>query len=97
MAHRVVITGMGWVTPLGHELEGVWQKLLRAESGIGPITHFDASTFPTTFAAQVKDYDFRTLVSHPQLHEGVHLNTQFALGAAAQAWSNLSQEPADES
>lgn len=83
---RVVITGMGWVTPLGHDIETVWGGLLSCASGIGRIDRFDASTFPTTFAAQVKGYDYKKFVSHPELHESVGLNTSFALGAAAQAW-----------
>jgi 3-oxoacyl-[acyl-carrier-protein] synthase II len=83
---RIVITGMGMVTPLGHDVETVWQGLLGCASGVGKIGHFDASTFPTTFAAQVKDYDYRDFVKFPELHEGVGLNTGFALGAAAQAW-----------
>ncbi len=77
---------MGMVTPLGHDVETVWAGLLSCASGIGTIDHFDASTFPTTFAAQVKDYDYRKFVKFPELHEGVGLNTSFALGAAAQAW-----------
>jgi 3-oxoacyl-[acyl-carrier-protein] synthase II len=77
---------MGWVTPLGHDIETVWGGLLSCASGIGRIDRFDASTFPTTFAAQVKGYDYKKFVSHPELHEGVGLNTSFALGAAAQAW-----------
>ncbi|MCX5662879.1 MAG: beta-ketoacyl-[acyl-carrier-protein] synthase family protein [Planctomycetota bacterium] len=85
--HRVVITGIGWVTPLGHDIESVWARLLRGESGIGPTSRFDASTFPTRFAAQVKgDYDYRRFVTRPELHEGVGLNSGFALGAASQAW-----------
>ena len=83
---RVVITGMGVVTPLGHDVETVWSALLSCDSGIGRIDRFDASTFPTTFAAQVRDYDHTPLMAHPELHEGVGLNTSFALGAAAQAW-----------
>lgn len=83
---KIVITGMGWVTPLGHDLETVWNGLLSGASGAGPITHFDATTFPTTFAAEVKDYDYTKYVQHPELHEGVGLNTSYALGAAAQAW-----------
>ena len=83
---RIVITGMGMVTPLGHDVETVWAGLLGCASGVGTIDHFDASTFPTTFAAQVKDYDYTDYVQHAELHEGVGLNTSFALGAASQAW-----------
>ena len=83
---RVVITGMGWVTPLGADLDTVWNKLLAAESGMAPITRFDARSFPTTFAAEVKDYDFSKFVHDVALHTGAALNSQFVLGAAVQAW-----------
>ncbi len=83
---RVVITGMGWVTPLGHDLESVWKRLMAGESGVSPIDRFDARTFPTTFAAQVRNYDFRKYVEDPIVHEHAGLNSQFVLGAARQAW-----------
>ncbi|QQE12996.1 beta-ketoacyl-[acyl-carrier-protein] synthase family protein [Planctomycetota bacterium] len=85
-SERVVVTGIGWITPLGHSIEEVWGNLLAGKSGIGKTKHFDASTFPTTFSAQVKDYDYRQYVKHPEVHEGVGLNTAYALGAAGQAW-----------
>ncbi|MCE9589891.1 MAG: beta-ketoacyl-[acyl-carrier-protein] synthase family protein [Planctomycetes bacterium] len=88
MKTRVVITGIGWVTPLGHSIESVWSRLLRGECGIAKTTHFDATTFPTTFSAEVKDYDYTRFVKKPALHEGVGLNTAFALGAASQAWTS---------
>jgi len=78
---------MGVVTPLGHDVEAVWSQLLGCGSGVGKIDRFDASTFPSTFAAQVRDYDYKQYVKHPELHEGVGLNTSFALGAASQAWT----------
>ena len=84
----IVITGIGWVTPLGHEVESVWRRLLAGETGVAPITRFDASTFPTTFAAQVRDYDHTPFVRHPEVHQGIGLNTAFALGAASQAWQS---------
>ena len=96
MTSRIVITGMGWVTPLGCDIETVWRRMLACESGIGPIEHFDASTFPTTFAAQVKDHDYRAHLAHPELHEQVGLNTQFALGAAAQAWRSAGLDQHDD-
>jgi 3-oxoacyl-[acyl-carrier-protein] synthase II len=77
---------MGWITPLGHDLETVWTKLLAGESGVTPIARFDATTFPTSFAAQVRDYDYTKYLRDPKLHEHAAANTQFALGAARQAW-----------
>jgi 3-oxoacyl-[acyl-carrier-protein] synthase II len=90
--NRVVITGIGWVTPLGHDIESVWGRLLNSESGIGPTRRFDASTFPTQFSAQVKDYNYRKYVVNSELHEGVGFNTGFALGAASQAWQSSGME-----
>lgn len=86
MSKRIVITGIGWVTPLGCDIETVWRRMLAGESGIGPIQHFDAATFPTTFAAQVTDHGYESLLGRPELHADAGLNTRFALGAAAQAW-----------
>ena len=83
---RVVVTGMGWVTPLGCSLEEVWTRLIAADSGMDAITRFDARTFPTTFAAEIKDYDFTEYVRDASLHATAGLNSQFALGAASQAW-----------
>ncbi len=83
---RVVITGMGWVTPLGHDVDAVWSRLMAGHSGVGPITRFDASTWSTNFAAEVKsNYDFSKFVDGER-HRHAGLNTRFALGAAAQAW-----------
>ncbi|MEM9020173.1 MAG: beta-ketoacyl-[acyl-carrier-protein] synthase family protein [Planctomycetota bacterium] len=86
MNQKIVITGMGWVTPLGHDLEIVWSALLAGRSGVSSTTRFDAATFPTNFTAEVKNYTHNDYVSKPELHEGVGLNTSFALGAAVQAW-----------
>lgn len=58
MTERVVITGMGIVCPLGHDVETFWRAILAGESGMAKTTIFDASTFPTTFDAEVKGYDF---------------------------------------
>src|SRR5918995_120624 len=54
---RVVITGMGAVTPLGNDAETSWQNLLAGESGAGPITQFDSSEYYVHFACEVKDFD----------------------------------------
>jgi len=88
MKKQVVITGIGWVTPMGHDIETVWARLLAGESGVDRTTHFDASTFPTNFSAQVKQYDYRQYTQNLEIHEGIGLNASFALGAAAQAWKS---------
>jgi 3-oxoacyl-[acyl-carrier-protein] synthase II len=53
---RVVITGMGAITPLAHNVEDTWQGLLAGRSGVGPITQFDASDLPCRIAAEIKDF-----------------------------------------
>jgi 3-oxoacyl-[acyl-carrier-protein] synthase II len=54
---RVVVTGMGVVTPVGNDLETFWQAMVAGRSGIGPITHFDASGYRAKIAGEVKDFD----------------------------------------
>ena len=54
---RVVVTGLGIVSPLGNDLASSWDGIVSGRSGIGPITHFDVSAFPTRIAGEVKDFD----------------------------------------
>ena len=85
MTERVVITGMGIVCPLGHDVETLWQAILAGKSGVAKTTIFDASTFPTTFDAEVKDYSHSQYTKNPQLHEHSNRGAGFVVGAAAQA------------
>jgi 3-oxoacyl-[acyl-carrier-protein] synthase II len=62
---RVVVTGMGTVNPLGNTVEESWKRILSGESGMGPITHFDASTCPVRFAAEVKGFDPTLTLERP--------------------------------
>lgn len=55
--NRVVVTGMGAVTPLGNHVDTTWEQVLKGQSGVGEVTHFDASEFPTQIAAELKDFD----------------------------------------
>ena len=85
MTERVVITGMGIVCPLGHDVETLWQAILAGKSGAAKTTIFDASTFPTTFDAEVKDYDHRKNLKNPKLHEHGNRGSGFVVGATVQA------------
>lgn len=57
MKRRVVITGVGVVSPLGNDATTFWNSLLEGKSGISPITSFDASDYPTQIAGEVKDFN----------------------------------------
>jgi len=85
MTERVVITGMGIVCPLGHDVETLWQAILAGKSGAAKTTIFDASTFPTTFDAEVKDYDYAQYVKNPEKHKHGNRGSCFVVGAAAHA------------
>ena len=85
MRRRVVITGMGVVTPLGHSVPEMFANLLEGKSGVGPITHFDAHTFPTTFAAEVRNFDLGRFVKDAPRYAKCGPNTRFALAATKQA------------
>ncbi|MBN2020149.1 MAG: beta-ketoacyl-[acyl-carrier-protein] synthase family protein [Sedimentisphaerales bacterium] len=82
---RVVITGMGILSPLGHDVESFWQAVLAGKSGVDKTTIFDASTFPTTFSAEVKNYDITKFTKKPHLHKDGNRGSRFAVGAAVQA------------
>ncbi|MHC4716075.1 MAG: beta-ketoacyl-[acyl-carrier-protein] synthase family protein [Planctomycetota bacterium] len=86
MKRRVVITGMGCVTPLGHDVEAVWSALLGGASGLSPTEVFDASTFPSIFSAQVKDFDLPAALADDGRHDHAGRHTRFALKAATDAW-----------
>ena len=75
---RVVVTGLGIVSPLGNDLTSSWDGIVNGRSGIGPVTHFDASAFTTRIAGQVRDFDVTRWVSakdarkmDPFIHYGV--------------------------
>ncbi len=60
---RVVITGLGLISPVGNSVEEGWQNIVAGRSGIGPITRFDTSTFPVQFAGEVKNFDISQYIS----------------------------------
>ncbi len=81
---RVVITGMGAVTPLANTVAGTWEALIAGRSGIGSITLFDAATFPTKIAGEVKNFDAKRWVGRNGF-SFLGRNSLFALEAAAEA------------
>jgi len=84
---RVVITGMGWVTPLGDDLESVWQSLLDGKSGAGPITRFDTSDYATRIAAEVKNFNPGEYIEKKTLRR-LDPSEQYALVAAQKAFDH---------
>ena len=80
MKRRVVVTGLGLTTPLGVGLDNVWQRIVAGESGVAPITRFDASAHDTKIAAEVKDFNGEDYVSARELKR-IDLFIQYALAA----------------
>ncbi len=81
---RVVVTGLGAVTPIGNTVEETWKNCLAGVSGAGPITHFDASKFKTTFACEVKNFDVEAFIDRKEARK-MDPYCQFALAAAQMA------------
>ena len=88
MRRRVVITGIGCVTPLGTTVESMWKRVLAGESGVGPTTLFDASEFPTKISAEVRDWDISAVGEDPQRWKYQGRHTRFAVGAAKMAYAD---------
>ena len=81
---RVVVTGLGAITPLGHDVASTWDNAVNGVSGAGPITHFDASKFKTQFACEVKDFDASKYFDRKKIRT-LDLYAQYGLVAAEQA------------
>ena len=81
---RVVVTGLGALTPLGNNVEETWKAAVEGKSGAGPITHFDASLFKTQFACEVKDFHPENHFDRKKLRQ-LDLYAQYALVAAQEA------------
>ncbi len=82
---RVVVTGMGMVSPVGEDMETTWSALLEGKSGVGPISLFDARTFPTRIAAEVKGFQLENYRDDASRWVDHSRNSRFALAAAQMA------------
>ena len=85
MERRVVITGLGVVSPVGNGKEEFWNNLLAGKPGVGPITQFDATDFPVKIAGEVKDFDPVALAGDRKTVRHMDRYTQFAVAAAKMA------------
>ena len=85
MERRVVITGLGVVSPVGNGKEEFWNNLLAGKPGVGPITQFDATDFPVRIAGEVKDFDPVALAGDRKTVLHMDRYTQFAVAAAKMA------------
>ena len=81
---RVVVTGLGAITPIGNTLDAYWEALLKGESGANLITHFDASKFKTQFACEVKGFDPNEFIDKKEVRK-MDRFTQFAVVASDEA------------
>src|SRR5512133_650626 len=81
---RVVITGLGALTPLGNDVPTTWARLIAGESGAGPITQFDATDYPVRFACEVKDFDPAQWIDRKQARR-MDRFAQLVVAAARQA------------
>ncbi|MDY3268293.1 MAG: beta-ketoacyl-ACP synthase II [Phocaeicola sp.] len=81
---RVVVTGLGALTPVGNTVPEFWENILKGVSGAGPITHFDASKFKTQFACEVKNFNVSDYIDRKEARK-MDLYTQYAVAAAKEA------------
>ncbi|WP_316821039.1 beta-ketoacyl-ACP synthase II [Pedobacter gandavensis] len=95
---RVVVTGMGVISPLGNSVDELWKNILAGKSGVGPITKFDSTKFKTHFACEVKDFNAEDYFEKKEIKK-YDVYTQYAVAATDQAitaagldFANMSEE-----
>jgi len=81
---RVVVTGIGAITPIGNNIEELWNGLINGKNGAGPITKFDPENFTTKFACEVKGFDVEEYVDKKEAKR-MDLFTQYAIATATMA------------
>ena len=84
---RVVVTGLGAITPLGHTVQEFWEGLLAGRSGMGPVTAFSPTKLTTRIAAEVKDFDAGAVLGREESRR-MDRYAQFAMVAAREAWAD---------
>ena len=92
---RIVITGLGVISPVGNSVDDAWASVLAGKSGIGPISHFDVSRFPVRFGGEVRDFDITDFTSAKEsrkMAEFIH----YGIAAASQAFTDSGVEITDD-
>jgi len=92
---RVVVTGLGVVSPLGNDVDTFWRRLVAGESGVGPITRFDTSDYKVHIAAEVKDFDAEDFIDKRQVRR-LDLFSRYAVAAAKLAAADAEFDPRPE-
>ncbi len=92
---RVVVTGLGVVSPLGNDIDTFWRRLVAGESGVGPITRFDTSDYKVHIAAEVKDFDAEDFIDKRQVRR-LDLFSRYAVAAAKLAAADAEFDPRPE-
>jgi 3-oxoacyl-[acyl-carrier-protein] synthase II len=92
---RVVVTGVGMVSPIGIGKEAFWSSLISGRSGIGLVTHFDASSYPCKYAAEVNDFEATDFIS-PKSARRLSRSSQFAVVAAQKSIEDAQLDPRKE-
>lgn len=87
MKEEVAVTGLGIISPIGNSIEEFWKNCVNGVSGIGPITHFDASNVESKIAAEVKNFDASLWIDRKEARK-MALFSQYAVAAAVQAWND---------
>jgi len=95
---RVVVTGLGIVSPVGSTVESAWEAILRGQSGIGPVTRFDVSAFPVRFAGQVRGFDVAQYISPKdarRMDEFMHYGVAAGIQAVSDSGLDFSKTDPD--
>ena len=94
MKKRVVVTGMGTINPIGNSIDEFWKSIQDGRSGIGPLTHFDASKYPSRVAGQIKDFDPSQYMEKKEARK-MDKYAQITVAAASQAMDDAGLKDGD--
>ena len=92
---RVVITGMGAITPIGNDVASTWESAVNGKSGVGPLTRIDSNDYPAKVAAEIKDFDVETYMDKKEARK-MDRFTQYAVAASFMAVRDANLEITDE-